>query len=112
MKKSLAAAFLVSALALPALADEPQDRDPGVTRMIDLLSAQFEEATGKPFDKETREDYRLGLTTSLYNNIREGTCREVIYSVHKDGHDLRVHEDICRIDDNFVRAPEHLRAIP
>ncbi len=117
MKRSLMAlAFLAGALAIPvntAAQETPKtERDPGVTAMINELSRQFEEATGKPLDQETRYQYRIGLVGSLVQNIRENSCREVIYSTHKDGHDLRVHEDICRINDNFVLAPEELRAKP
>ena len=91
---------------------QAQERDPGVTAMINDLANQFESAAWRALDQETKDEYRLALVTSLVKNIREGTCREVIFGVHKDGHDLRTHADLCRINDNFVEAPEHLRVKP
>jgi hypothetical protein len=107
MKKSVAGAILLASSFLAAVnAQATEENDPAIHGMVEFLSDKYESFYGVPLTDKDKEGLKGSLKESFNNNIREGYCREVRYSITRGAMYLSVKADVCRIDDNFVIGPK------
>lgn len=108
MKKAFFGAAMLAAsitFQTPANAAPEEQPDPAIKAIVDLLSERLEYLSGNPLDEQDKQEMSKGLRESFNRNIREGSCRDVVYGVTRNDIDLSARVDVCRKDDNYIIGP-------